>query len=384
MITRILAVDDEPDLELVLSQKFRKQVRNQEMQLFFAGNGVEALQLLQTHGNIDVVLSDINMPEMDGLTLLDKIHTQYPLLRVVMVSAYGDMKNIRTALNRGAFDFVTKPIDFADLEITLNKTIQAARAIKQAAHTRDRLLAIHRELEVARQIQQAIVPRSFPESPAFGLSGAMIPAREVGGDFYDFFMIDEERLGFVIGDVSDKGVAAAMFMALSKTLLKATALKGLPPQECLHELNRVLYSESTAAMFVTIFYGILHLRTGTVDYSNGGHPSPYRLGKDGDLFTLPATGGLALGALDDFQYAAQQITLQPGEGIFLYTDGVTEAMNRAGEQFTETRLQERLLANVHATPADIIKEVSLTVSAFAGGAAQADDITMLALRFGEK
>ncbi|MCL4706879.1 SpoIIE family protein phosphatase [bacterium] len=382
MITRILAVDDEPDLELVLSQKFRKQVRNNELQLLFAANGVEALQLLQTHGDIDVVLSDINMPEMDGLTLLEKIHAQYPLLRVVMVSAYGDMKNIRAALNRGAFDFVTKPIDFADLEITLSKTILAARAIKQAAHNRDRLLAIHRDLEVARQIQQAMVPRSFPASPAFVLSGAMIPAREVGGDFYDFFMIDEERLGFVIGDVSDKGVAAAMFMALSKTLLKSTALKGLPPQECLQELNRVLYFENTAAMFVTIFYGILHLRTGAVDYCNGGHPSPYRLGKDGDLTTLPATGGLALGALDHFEYAAQQTVLQPGEGIFLYTDGVTEAMNRAGEQFTEARLQEHLQTHAHAAPANLIAEVSTQVNAFAGGASQADDITMLALRFG--
>ncbi|MDZ7364122.1 MAG: SpoIIE family protein phosphatase [candidate division KSB1 bacterium] len=384
MPTKILVVDDEPDLELMISQKFRKQVRDKELQFDFVKSGVEALNRLQTNGEPDVILTDINMPEMDGLTLLAKLSEQYPLIKSVIVSAYGDMSNIRTALNRGAFDFVTKPIDFNDLEITLKKTIHEALAFKQAVKDRDQLLSIQQELEVARKIQQSIVPRKFPAFPGrkeFDLYAEMIPAKDVGGDFYDFFLIDDDRLGFVIGDVSGKGVPAALFMAVSKTLLKATALKGLPPDECLQQINRVLHLESVSAMFVTIFYGILNTRTGEVDYCNGGHNPPYILRAGGGVEMVASTGGLVLGAMRNTAYHAKKMTLQSGDGIFLYTDGVTEAMNRDNEQFTEERLEEKLKAGRDTTLPNIVGHVIEAVKAFSNGAPQADDITILALRY---
>jgi sigma-B regulation protein RsbU (phosphoserine phosphatase) len=342
------------------------------------------LQKLKEDGEMDVVLTDINMPEMDGLTLLAKLNEQFPLIKSVIVSAYGDMSNIRTALNRGAFDFVTKPIDFNDLEITLNKTIQEALALKQAIRDRDQLMAIQQELEVARKIQYSIVPRQFPPFPErkeFELYATMIPARDVGGDFYDFFLIDDDRLGFVIGDVSGKGVPAALFMAVSKTLLKATALKGLSPEECLQQINRILFLESVAAMFVTIFYGILDIRTGEVEYSNGGHNPPYLLRVEGRLEVSEPTSGLVLGAMKATTYKAKKLMLQPGDAMFLYTDGVTEAMDRNGEQFTETRLEKILKQTPGASLPDLTQEVIEGIKTFSTGIAQADDIAILALRY---
>jgi len=384
MPTKILVVDDEPDLELMISQKFRKQVRDKELLFEFVKSGVEALRKLQEGPDMDVVLTDINMPEMDGLTLLAKLNEQYPLIKSVIVSAYGDMSNIRTALNRGAFDFVTKPIDFNDLEITLKKTIQEATTFRQAVRDRDQLVAIQQELEVARKIQQSIVPRKFPPFPErkeFEIHAEMIPARDVGGDFYDFFLIDDERLGFVIGDVSGKGVPAALFMAVSKTLLKATALKGGPPEECLQQVNRILYLESVSAMFVTIFYGILNTRTGEINYCNGGHNPPYILRRNGQIETAETTGGLVLGAMKNTAYKAKKISLQSGEGIYLFTDGVTEAMDRNNDQFTEARLEENLKGWPGTPLPDFVRNVIEEVKTFSNGARQADDITILALKY---
>src|SRR5262245_43186920 len=148
MAVKILVVDDEPDLELLVRQKFRKQIRAEEYEFAFARNGVEALQKLGAEPDIELVLTDINMPEMDGLALLTKIGELALLVKSVIVSAYGDMPNIRTAMNRGAADFLTKPIDFSDLEITINKTVQQVQDLRQAAQDHDALLALQRELDI--------------------------------------------------------------------------------------------------------------------------------------------------------------------------------------------------------------------------------------------
>lgn len=206
---KILVVDDEPDLELLIKQKFRKEIKDDSFQFVFAHNGVQALESLEEHEDISVVLSDINMPEMDGLTLLQKLHEMNnPLLKSVIVSAYGDMENIRTAMNRGAFDFLTKPIDFNDLDLTVRKTMQHLEVIKSALQSRDELVAVQRDLTTAARIQQSLLPNVFPPFPErneFEIHAEMITAKNVGGDFYDFYFLDDDRLAFAIGDVSGKG-----------------------------------------------------------------------------------------------------------------------------------------------------------------------------------
>ena len=162
---KILVVDDEPDLEVLVRQKFRRQVREGRFDLVFAHNGAEALEVLARDASINIVLSDINMPVMDGLTLLGKLTELDRILKAVIVSAYGDMQNIRIAMNRGAFDFVTKPIDFEDLEITINRTLDEILALKRSLQDRAQLNALQQELSIAARIQQSILPRVFPAFP---------------------------------------------------------------------------------------------------------------------------------------------------------------------------------------------------------------------------
>jgi sigma-B regulation protein RsbU (phosphoserine phosphatase) len=176
MAVKILVVDDEPDLEVVIRQKFRRHIREGQFSFLFARNGIEALQTLRQDPAIDLVLTDINMPEMDGLTLLVKLNELNLLLKAVIVSAYGDMENIRTAMNRGAADFLTKPIDFNDMEITVKKTLDQLQTLRQAVCEHDQLVAIRNELDIASHIQQSILPRTFPPRHDFEIFAEMIPS----------------------------------------------------------------------------------------------------------------------------------------------------------------------------------------------------------------
>jgi sigma-B regulation protein RsbU (phosphoserine phosphatase) len=256
--------------------------------------------------------------------------------------------------------------------------------LQRATREHEQLLALRRELDIASNIQQSILPRVFPPFPGradFDIFAQMIPAREVGGDFYDFFLVDDGHLGIVVGDVSGKGMPAALFMAVSRTLLKSNALAGLAPGDCLHRVNQLLCLENSAEMFVSIFYGILDTRTGAFEYCNGGHNRPYLLRRGGAAEMLEGTGGTVLGVLDSSRYGARRITLQPGEGVFLYSDGVTEAMDAGGAVFSDGRLLATLEHHGAASPEALIAAVVEDVNRHAGGVAQSDDITTLAVRW---
>lgn len=384
-LVKILVVDDEPDLELLILQKFRGKVKSGEYEFLFARDGAEALTVLNNNDSINLVLTDINMPVMDGLTLLSKINElNNKLLKSIIVSAYGDMENIRTAMNRGAYDFITKPIDLKDLEITIEKSLREIDLYKQAMLSHNKLVALQQELDIATTIQTSILPKIFPPFPdrkEFDIFAKMIPAKEVGGDLYDFFLIDKYRLGIVIGDVSGKGIASALLMAVCKTLLKATASKGIPCDVVLTEVNNLLVDESPSNMFVTLFYGVLDTRSGSFEYSNAGHNSPYLISNDGSIKQLPDIGGLLLGAMKDVEYQSNVIMLKPEESIFLFTDGVTEAFNKNEEEFNVERLKNVLLNKNGFAPKDFVQQVFEQVQNFTNGVEQSDDITCLALKY---
>ncbi len=379
-----MVVDDEPDLEPLIRQKFRRQIRDGAYEFVFACNGLDALSKLIEFPEIGIILSDINMPEMDGLTLLTKLkELKNPGLKTVIVSAYGDMDNIRTAMNRGAFDFLTKPISFDDLEITISKTMDEILHVRKSQMEHDQLLIIRQDLNTAREIQAAILPKNFPPFPErtdFSLFASMIPAREVGGDFYDYFMIDNERLGFVIGDVSGKGVPAAIFMAVSRTLIRATGLKGIPPEECMNYVNSMLCNESVACMFVTVFYGILNARSGELQYVNCGHNPPFLI-SGGEVSKLSMTGGTILGCIEGFNYRSSTIVMKPGDRLFLYTDGVTEAFNPDEIAYGEELLIQYLKCSYNADIQQLITDSMHEIEIFQGSAPQSDDITYLALEY---
>ena len=384
-LAKILVVDDEPDLESLILQKFRSKIKAKEYEFHFAENGIDALEKISNDGTIDLVLTDINMPVMDGLTLLSKINElNNKLLRSVIVSAYGDMENIRTAMNRGAFDFITKPIDLKDLEITIEKSLKEIEEYKLAVSAQTKLIALQQELDIANVIQTSILPKTFPPFPdrnEFEIFAKMIPAKDVGGDLYDFFLIDKYRLGVVIGDVSGKGIAAALLMAVSKTLLKATAYKGMPADNILSEVNNIIADESPPNMFVTVFYGVFDTRSGAFEYSNGGHNLPYIISVDGQVKSLDNIGGLMIGAMKDVPYESNVIMIKPGESLIFFTDGVTESFNKEGEEFHETGLEKILEGKNSLSVNELVDYVFENVQSFSEGVEQSDDITCLALKY---
>ena len=383
MQAKILVVDDEPDLEHLIRQKFRKEIRKNDYDFVFAVNGVDALRKLDENSDVDLILTDINMPEMDGLTLLTKLNELELILKPVIVSAYGDMENIRTAMNRGAFDFVTKPIDLQDLEVTIHKSLNEMQMIKEALKAHDALVAIGQELEVATKIQTSILPQTFPPYPdrtEFDVFAKMVTANEVGGDYYDFFPVGKNRMGFTLGDVSGKGVPAAMLMAVSRTLLKATALKGMPPDECLQEINNILADESLSTMFITMFYCLLDTRNGKLEYCSGGHNPAYII-SDGKVEQLENVGGLFVGALKNVEYESKAIVMQPGDTIVVYSDGVTEAEDKNEDEFQTDRLEVCLKETSGKPLREVTHRIFAAVEEFSKGMPQADDITVLAMRY---
>jgi len=376
---KILVVDDEPDLEPLVLQRMRRHIRANEYEFVFASDGVEALEKLNADPTIDMVLSDINMPKMDGLTLLQQLPGVDPNLRAVIVSAYGDMDNIRTAMNRGAFDFVTKPIDFDDLKITIARTLEHLAEWREALSSRDQLVALQNELSIASQLQQSILPDIPPVTHGCEVSANMEPARNVGGDFYDYLHMDG-YVGLVVADVSDKGIPASMFMMSSRTALKGAAIGLREPEMVLAEVNNQLQQDNPTFMFVTLVYALFNPDSGLLTYSSAGHDPPLLIKSDGAVTELPHTKGVALGIAPDVEYTQESVTLAPGDTVVLFTDGITEAMNADNQQFGLDRLIELFKNQPPESAAAANAAVFECVRAFAGDAPQSDDITCLALR----
>lgn len=247
--------------------------------------------------------------------------------------------------------------------------------------SRDQLVALQNELDVASKIQQSILPTIFPAGLDYATFGTMNPARNVGGDFYDVIQLDNNRIGLAIADVSDKGVPAALFMMSSRTLLKGTAISYGSPSMVLREVNNLLQEDETQGMFVTMLYAVYDPGTGAFTYASGGHDAPLVVHPDGASELLDLTGGVALGVLTDLEYREVTYHLDPGDTIILYTDGVTEAMNDRGELLGLQGLRDYFNSSAPSADArDIGLQVMEAVASFAGNASQSDDITCLTLR----
>lgn len=248
---------------------------------------------------------------------------------------------------------------------------------------------IQSDLRIAHEIQMSMLPKQTPAANSrFDIHAEIAPAHEVGGDFYDYFMIDDHQLCLVIGDVSDKGVPASLLMAMSKTLIHATttltralAQTGVPPHEILSRVNRELQRDNEHRMFVTVFYGVLDTQTGELHYSNAGHHPPYWLPSDRQAAPLAILGGGPLGVKSEARFHSARLNLQPQDALFLYTDGITEAMNPRAEFFSEHRLLACLAAMNGAAAQEMTRRVLREVKTFVGAAPPHDDMTVLALRF---
>ncbi len=229
-----------------------------------------------------------------------------------------------------------------------------------------------------------IIPKEFPPFPdrkEFEIYASIEPAREVGGDFYDFFFIDDDKLFFLIGDVSDKGIPASLFMAVTKTLIKAVAASDKSLNEVVYKINNDLYSDNEMSMFVSIFFGILNIKNGEITYTNAGHNLPLIIRNGGSVSILDNTVGMALGAFENVSYGTGKVKLDFNDIIFMYTDGITEAMDENGSLFGEDNLIQTLKGYGCFKAQEVINNINRDVKQFAGSEAQSDDITMLSIKY---
>jgi phosphoserine phosphatase RsbU/P len=272
--------------------------------------------------------------------------------------------------------------DLAEAFNTMTRDLKDhIRELQQATATKERMES---ELRIATEIQTSMLPRIFPPFPErkeLSVYATMKAAKEIGGDFFDFFFVDKNKLCLLIGDICGKGVPAALFMAISKTLLKTEAQRGLTPDRILSRVNDILYPDNDNSMFFTAFCAILDVTTGEMQYANGGHNPPLLSRKGGAFEFIPMPKGFVIGAMPEVKLESRTMKLDPGDVIFMYTDGVTEATDNSNELFSESRLKQGLAALGSQNVNEIIRVMSGEIECFTRGAVQSDDITMVVLKY---
>jgi sigma-B regulation protein RsbU (phosphoserine phosphatase) len=377
----ILAVDDTPEnLDVV------RGILASGYTVKAAINGQMALKIVEKSAP-DLILLDIMMPGMSGYEVCEHLKAN-PATRdipVIFLTAMEQTTDETRGFELGAADYITKPVNASILEARVKTHLALKQSMDQlqAAYAvikqqKDRM---QEELNVGHTIQMSMLPQvfpAFPEHTEFDLHALLKPAREVGGDFYDYFLVDEDKLCLVVGDVSGKGVPAALFMAVTQTMIKTAAHGDHSPASIVTRVNNALSLDNPTCMFVTLFLAIVDFRTGSLTYCNAGHNPPYISRSGNELVCLRQRHGVVMGAMDGLAYGESTETLGNGDALFIFTDGITEAMDTSGQLFGEERL-EQLLNQCERTAAADLTHVSLAaVENFAQGAEQSDDITVLA------
>lgn len=382
----LLIVDDNEDNRYTLTRRLQ---RERYQNLTTAVDGQQALELLQTR-SFDLVLLDVMMPGLNGYEVLERMRadTRMRHIPVIMISALDEIDSVIRCIELGAEDYLSKPFNPTLLRARVGASLEKKRLRDGLV---DALNQIECELQAARQIQLSMVPTEFvvPTSDQpVEIYATLEPARRVGGDLYDFFWGEDGRMYFVVADVSDKGAPAALFMARTKTMIRLVATlyrlaDGAPmePHLIVEKVNEGLSLENDQGMFVTVFLGILDPESATVSYCNAGHNRPYLLRTTDEVSIVDSPRSKPLGIRPTFTYHTESFKLAPGDGLFVFTDGITEALNTANELFSDDRLEEALRALTTASAREMVSGVMERVRTFAAGAVQADDIAAMGLRF---
>ena len=380
----VLAVDDTPEnLDVV------KGILADDYQIKVAVNGHIALKIAQSLAP-DLILLDIMMPEIDGYEVCRQLKAN-PITRdipVIFLTAKGETADEAEGFSLGAADYILKPVNPPLLKarvsthLTLKRNmdeLQAAYAVINRQKER-----MEEELNVGRDIQLSMVPATFPAFPdrdEFDIHGLLKPAREIGGDFYDYFFVEPDKLCICVGDVSGKGVPAALFMAVTKTMIKSTAGEDHSPASIMTRVNDEISQDNPNCMFITLLLGILDTVTGEFRYTNAGHPYPLIKRTDGTVNTLQKVHGPVVGAMDGMTYGEDCISMGRDDLLLVFTDGITEAMDVSDQLYGEQRVVDLFEDYTGPNPDALVHATLDSVEAFAGEAEQADDITVLALRY---
>jgi sigma-B regulation protein RsbU (phosphoserine phosphatase) len=384
---RILIVDDEPFNVVYLEQELEEL----NYETLSAANGQEALEKIRTESP-DLVLLDIMMPLIDGFGVLEKVKAD-PSTRnipIIVISASNDLQNIVRGIESGAEDFLPKPFEPTILKARISSSLE-----KKQLRDREQLYlqGLERELDIAREIQKEFLPSELPQITGWEIAAYFKAAREVAGDFYDAFTLPDGSLAFVIADVCGKGVGAALYMTLFRSLIHATLLDQfdhsdgtteMSPARFLmravtHTNKYVAETHEAANMFATIFIGILKPATGVVFYINGGNEPPVVISVDGKIrCDLPPTGP-AIGVMPETKFEVKEITLAPGDALVAFTDGIPDNKNVRDEFFGRERLLRSLQARAGSV-ADLFQKIQAELTEFSAGDDQFDDITLMAVK----
>jgi phosphoserine phosphatase RsbU/P len=370
---RILVVDDVKTHVDTLVRALQGDYK-----LSVALDGEAALRAVKSNVP-DLVLLDVEMPGLDGYEVCKRLRSDPATAEVPVIFLTGldAVKDKMAGFDAGGSDYVTKPFEILEVKARVKSLLQA-RAYQEA---RRELLS--KELRIAREIQMSLVPRDFSrwDGSEVDIFGLLEPAREVGGDLYSVFPAGDGRLGLLFGDVSGKGVHAALFMAIASTLAKMAALHAESPEQVLSQVNAELAENNPSGMFVTLFCAFLDLATGRLVCASGGHTLPVLM-RAGEPARFPyGAQGTIVGLLPGMPYKSISLDLHPGDLFIAYTDGVTEAFNPNEEAFGDDRLLDHVTARRPAAAREAVEGLLDAVRIFAAGAPQSDDIAILALRY---
>ncbi len=379
-MTRVFVIDDDPTTENVLKAYFRRLGGETIADCAFAKSDHEALEIIQSGAEFDVALIALDREPISGVSLFHQIKDRtFRVPRIALASGQ-DIAMIRQAMNEGAVDFMVKPLVFEDFETTIRRILETVERRRNNWKESAAYSALRKEIDIAADLQQRILPTEFPATEGYEISAHMLPARVMGGDFYDVFACDNGDIGFVVADVSGKGVPAAFYMAVARTLIHSVAASIANPAECLAQVNELLCNHHIPGMFVSVFYGRLDPKTHRITYTNGGHQLPFKAGNGTTPVELEGGNGVVLGVAPELEYLQEQVELAPGEFLFVFTDGVTEAFDNDQRAFGEGRLADCLADISNETAEQVIYQVGLAINGFVGDADQHDDITSLIIR----
>ena len=351
----VLVVDDEPDVEAMMGQMLRSKVRRGLYSLSFASDGREALERFRAcrGEGIDVLVTDINMPNMTGLELLEALQHERYDTKSIVVSAYGDMPNIRRAMNLGAFDFVTKPVDFEDLQAVIERTEQFVRRSWRSLPDTP-----SENAEYARLVQGAVVPRRLPDHPGFELRSRVAPSEEFVGGFSDVIRLEGGRLGLTVASVSGADPAAALFLLNARSVLRGTAIGVGDPGEVFAKTNAIVFEDRPGEAFLEGVYAVHDPHQGTVACARSGAPAALLIGADGACRPVCAVSGPPLARGAEARYVESEDALKLGETLLLVSTGAGETLNRPGVDALQAGLGALFSAHPPRGAEDAVERLS--------------------------
>ena len=380
---KVLVVEDEP----LMASFIARGLQDGGYAVEIASDGGRAIAAAEK-ANFDLVILDLRLPVKDGLTVCRELRSKSFRSPILMLTALDSVDAVVSGLNSGADDYLAKPFDPTLLRARVGASLEKKRLRDEV---RASLARLEEELDQARKMQLGMLPRVFPactpEQPV-EVHASMEPAREVGGDLYDCFYASAHLFCFLVGDVSGKGAPAAMFMARTRSLVRMAVdlwqrmdAAAMSSAQIAEAVNRELYQDNDDCMFVTLFLGLLDTRTGTLAYTNAGHPAPHILRASGDIEQIAGKPDVPLGVQRKTTYRTGTIALLRGDAVFVVSDGVDEAMNAEEEFYTLERLNTVLRSAGKASAAELVRAVTDHVHEFTGSAPMADDVTALAIRW---